>query len=227
MSQAKGFFRILCLRQSSFSCLENMHRGKSGAKMIPFTRAENPLPSFLSTSLQISCNLCWKISRVRHCNHILLFNSHDGGKSINLSNHIFNSFMLSASMASCSNELHNFIRDCLKKYFLLFVQDLLTISWRACTGRNNAHSSPLTSSMPPVEHISYILCILYIVYIYLYFLYFIYFTYFIYLICFIYLCDLLLCFPRGAFLFSLSSYGKYSMLLIIFRTLHWDFSSYV
>lgn len=51
--------------------------------------------------------------------------------------------------------------------------------------------------------------------------------YFIYFIYFIYLCDLVLCFPRRALLFSFSSYGKYSILLIIFNTVPWDFSSYI
>lgn len=91
----------------------------------------------------------------------------DGGKSINLSNHIFNSFMLSAPMASCSNEFYNLIIDCLKKYFLLFVLDLLTISWCTRTVRNNGYSSSLTSSCHAwsIFYLFYIFYMFYIFYI--------------------------------------------------------------
>lgn len=158
MSEAKGLFRILCLRHSSFSCLEKVHRGKSGAK------------ASLSHGLKILC----PPSSAQPCRFPAIFaerfpesdiettsfclTAFDGGKPINLSNLIFNSFMLSASMASCSNEFHSLIIDCLQKYFLLFAQDLLMISWCACTVRNNGYSSSLTSSMPCVEQN---LCILY------------------------------------------------------------------
>lgn len=148
MSQAKGLFRILCLRQSSFSCLENVHRGKSGAKW-SFSQGLKVLCPPSSTSpCRFPEIFAARFPELDIETTSFCLTAFDGGKSINLSNLIFNSFMLSASMASCSNEFHNLIIDCLKKYFLLFVQDQLTISWCACTVRNNGCSFPLTSSMP-------------------------------------------------------------------------------
>lgn len=146
MSQAKGLFRILCLRRSSFSCFESMHRGKSeqkwsfpqGVKILCPSSSIYPcrFPAIFSDRFPES-----DTETTSFC-----LTAFDGGKSINLCNHIFNSFMLSASMASCSNEFHNLIIDCVKKYFLLFVLDLLTISWCACVVRNIGYSSPFTSS---------------------------------------------------------------------------------
>ena len=65
-----------------------------------------------------------------------------GGISLNLPNHIFNPFMLSAFKIPCSNKSHNLIIGCLEKFFLLFVlylPDDFMIHFRACITRNNGY----------------------------------------------------------------------------------------